>query len=132
MRLYDLWRDELTVVEVLGLIDQLPHWSRFVSALVDDDELLDGLSEENLKPARPALTSWTPEVNQLTQIYDRLGEVVRAVVGGYSKKVPTIKPAPRPQTAADRARLRRKRQQHDHVLSLVERARARARERGEM
>lgn len=94
--------------------------------MADDDELADrilraqrGQPQEKTKPPRRRLSDWSPTVEMLTAILDRLGELTQAVAalgGAKPRKVPR---APYPQTAFDRARNRRRVENHQTLVSRV-------------
>jgi len=127
--LLDVWRDRLTPRQALTLIDQLPSHSRYVAAVHEDEELIehlaDQLDDEGPSPP-PPLTDWTPEVERLTAIIDRLGELIAVTAAANSKqgKVRPPKPSPRPVTAVDRARRRRRERKHAIVQQRLAAARA--------
>lgn len=107
---------------LLNIIDHLPGNSHFVAAMADDEELAAQAPEP--KPSPPPLSSWTPEVERLTLIADRLGEVVTAVhntVATKPSKPP--RPLPRPQTAHDRIKTQRRRAKRDLILKRLTEAR---------
>lgn len=108
---------------LLSVIDQLPRHSRFVAALADDEELAEQTPET--KPSvHPPLTEWSPEVERLTGIYDRMGELITAVNNTVAKKARRPpRPAPRPQTARDRIKAKRRRYKHELVLKRLTQAR---------
>lgn len=70
------------------------------------------------KPTR-RVSEWTPAVELLSGIFDRLGEqtqVTAALGGANPRKVPT---APYPATAIERARHRRRIQNHRALVARV-------------
>lgn len=106
---------------LLNIIDHLPADSHFVAAMADDDEL--AAQAPPPKPGPPQLQTWTPEVEKLTLIADRMGEVVTAVYNTVAKKPSRPPPRlPRPQTAHDRVRVRRRRQSHQLVRDRLREA----------
>lgn len=54
----------------------------------------------------PPVSEFTPEVELLAAIVDRLGGVIAAVIGVNGGKPPKTRPWPRPVTAMDRAKSR--------------------------
>lgn len=94
---------------LLNQIDHLPRTSHYQEARAQDDELAEGMLEHlsDGPPAPPALTEFSPEVEVLQGVLDRLGEVVNAVVASGGGKPSPVRPGPRPVTALDRARARR-------------------------
>lgn len=89
-----------------------------MAAVADDEELA-----ENAPPPRsgpPPLRDWSPEVQQLAVIRDRLGELIATVASANStKKVQPPKPCPRPVTAYDRVRSRRRWKQHQRLVQQL-------------
>lgn len=70
------------------------------------------------------MTEFGPTNQLLTGIYDRLGEVIAAVVGtagGQAK----VRPSPRPETAADRYARRMQEASVEYLLEQIEEAQAR-------
>jgi hypothetical protein len=70
-------------------------------------------------PASPPIRmrDWSMELEMLSLLADRLGEVIKAVVAVAGGKPPRIPPMPRPKTASDE--LRDPRRQHQKILSKV-------------
>jgi hypothetical protein len=63
------------------------------------------------------MREWSPELEILTAMADRLGDVIQAVIAAQGGKPPKIKPMPRPKTAVEK--LRDPRRQHRRTLSKV-------------
>jgi len=91
----------------LTLIDHLPRTSAFAAAVAQDDELAAEVGDLPKASHIPPLTEWTPEVEALAAVVDRLAEVANAVVAGAGGKPSRVRPWPRPVTAFDRARAKR-------------------------
>ncbi|MFF4547255.1 hypothetical protein ACFY1J_24015 [Streptomyces sp. NPDC001406] len=107
---------------LLNLIDHLPRTSHFVAAMADDDELAEQLPEPE-GDTHPSLIEYSPVVERLDLVVDRLGEVFTAVVNGYAKKKQKPPRAQRrPQTARDRARLKRRKMRHALILARLKEA----------
>lgn len=89
--------------------------SHFRTAVLDDPEVAEELAArpEPKGQPRPSLYEFGPEVALLTDIKDRLGEVVAAVVVTSGGKAPKIPPSPRPTTGVARARRRMEDRQFD-------------------
>jgi hypothetical protein len=104
----------------LNLVDHLPRTSAYANAVAQDDELAEAALNAAPEGTRVRLgsravpmTEWSPEVEALSTVVDRLAEVINAVVVNHpsGKGKPTrANPYPRPVTAVDRARARRRRQ----------------------
>lgn len=118
--LAQLWR-ERRWRRLLALVDQLPGTSRTMVAMAEDEELLAGLPEpEPGPPPAPPLQTWTAEVEKLTLIADRLGELITAVHNTVAKRPGRPpRPLPRPQTARDRVRRKQRRDRHNHLVSQL-------------
>lgn len=94
-----------------------------MQALATDEELAEQAAD---MPDKDRSTSWlrqhrdyTAEVEMLTAVYDRLGELIRisAAVRGARGKPAT--PGPRPVYAIDRVRKRKNRQRHDQLVTRL-------------
>lgn len=106
--LLDWFRGVRPWSKLYRLIDRLPRDSRYKAALAMDPEyarvaarrMADaGVAEE------PAMTplGWSREVELLTSLLEAILHVRSAVVGGYAKNPPKVKPLPRPRTALQEA-----------------------------
>lgn len=119
-----LWRERRWRL-LLNLIDHLPRDSYYVEARADDEELAgevldltDALGEAAVPKAR--LSEFDPMVERLTDLYDRMGDLIAAVVAAAGAKPPKVQRAPRPETAAERLRKARdQRQRHETHAALV-------------
>lgn len=105
---------------ILNLVDHLPRNSAYVQAVTDDEEWAEQVLNlsQNRKPT-VHIADWSPELERLTDLYDRVGELIRAVVAGGGQRPKRIPPAPRPTTALDRVRARKRRAQHDRLVSVL-------------
>lgn len=118
MRLLDLWSGGLTPREVLNYIDHLPRTSATAVAIADDEELAAALPDP--KPGPPPLGEWSAEVEKLTLIADRMGELIVAVHNTVAKKpAPKPRPLQRPVTARQRLERQRRQWKHDHVTAQL-------------
>ena len=94
-----------------------------MEARLNDPEVVEAVlaaGDQDRPPARPALSEFTPELSMLTNMVDRLSELIAIMVkvnGGKS----SVTPMPRPLTGIDRALLLREEQHH---LDLVDEVRA--------
>jgi len=108
---------------------QMPRTQLQLAMAEDDEAAEEYLTEHGDNEAgssRPSLAVWSPEVEYLAAVVDRLGEVIQAVVSTVPKaKPPRIKPLPRPKTAFERARERRAWRRHAALVAEVEEAQAR-------
>jgi hypothetical protein len=64
------------------------------------------------------LTEFGTTESLLADVFDRLGEVVAAVVASGGGTPPKVRPRPRPQTAEDRLAARFRIEQHERVVGL--------------
>lgn len=107
---------------LLNVIDRLPRDSAYVEALANDEELAEQMLRRDRgeeKKAKRRLSDWSPTVEVLTAILDRLGELTQAVAalgGAKPRKVPR---APYPVTAFDRVRNRNRSERHRSLVSRV-------------
>lgn len=92
---------------LLNLIDHLPRTSAFSHAQSQDDELAEQAPESDAEPGVP-LTEWSPEVEALAVVVDRLADVANAVIASQGGKPTRVQPYPRPVTAFDRVRAKRR------------------------
>lgn len=96
---------------LLRLIDGLPSASRYKAAMLNDPEMARLIAEQDTGGEySPPLEEWDTQTLVLSQIYDRLGEVIKAVLAtiqvekGKSPPKYPAKPFPTPRTAVDDAR----------------------------
>lgn len=105
---------------LLSLIDRLPRDSAYVEALSNDEEFA-ALFPADDTPGQPVrrMADWSPAVEMLTVIVDRLGEVVQAIAALGGVKPRKLPRAPRPVTAAERLAARRRREGHQSLVARV-------------
>lgn len=107
--LVDFFRGRHSWRKLWLILDRLPTSSAYREAVLDDPEVAEALMQR-LEPQRrsagPRLSEFDTNVALLTDIYDRLGDVIAAVVMSNGGKDPKVRPAPRPLTGLDRARKR--------------------------
>ena len=106
----------------LTLIDHLPRTSAFAAAVAQDDELAAEVGDLPKGSDVPPLTEWTPEVQALAAVVDRLADLVNAVVVNHPSgkgKPSRVRPYPRPVTAFDRARAKRSREATDAMVTQL-------------
>jgi hypothetical protein len=107
---------------LLNIIEHLPRTSAYREAVAQDEDLARHmLSKAPLEESKPIrrMSDWSAEVELLTAVLDRLGEVVQAVAalgGAKPKKVPA---APRPVTAYERVHRRRRSERHRSLVARV-------------
>lgn len=107
--------------KLLNMIDGLPRDSAYVEALTSDEQWAAAVLDNPVPQGKPKrrMADWSPELEMLTNLYDRMGEqiaVTVAVAGGKPKKVT---PAPRPTTALERERRQRRDAKHRSVVSRM-------------
>jgi hypothetical protein len=103
---------------LLMRIDNLPRNSRYLEALSLDEDLAAEIMKMPPPKGSPVrMRDWSPELETLTLLVDRLGELIKAVVAVQGGKPPKIALLPRPKTAAEE--LRDPRRMHRQILSKV-------------
>lgn len=65
------------------------------------------------------MSDWSPTVELLTAILDRLAEVTQAIAVGNGAKPRKLPKAPMPVTAIDRVRNRRRMAKHRSIVARV-------------
>lgn len=117
-----MWRDRRWA-DLLNLIDWLPRNSAYIEALSDDEEVAEQVlrAPENKRPrgAGPRISEWSLEVEKMTDVIDRLGEVMVAVIASNGGKAPRVRPQQRPKTAIDRLRERKRYEHHKKTVARV-------------
>jgi len=106
---------------LLNIIDRLPRHSAYVEALTDDEEFAEAMLAQGIPPGKATrrLADWSPTVELLTGILDRLAEVTQAIAASRGVKPRKIVRAPHPVTALDRIRQRRRYETHRSVVARV-------------
>jgi len=105
-------------------LEHLPRTSAYVQALATDEEIAEQVAEisgdDGAGAWQRAHRDYSAEVEMLTAVYDRLGELVRisAAVRGAKAGRPAT-PGPRPVYAIERVRKRRSRQKHDQLVNRL-------------
>lgn len=114
---------------LLNVIDGLPRHSAYGEALALDESLVDPASARRAPRGddmpRPSVREWSPEVELLAAIFDRLNGVIQI----QSEKNLRLKPWPSPVTAAEVLRQRERRKNRQRLTGLVAEAQERARRR---
>lgn len=117
-----MWR-ERRWADLLNLIDWLPRNSAYIEALSEDEDVAEQVlrAPENQRPrgAGPRVSEWSLEVEKMTDMIDRLGEVIIAVVTSNGGKAPRVRPQQRPRTAIDRLRERKRYEHHKKTVARV-------------
>lgn len=118
-----LWRSRQWR-KLLNLIDWLPRNSAFSEAMSNDEDLAAALlsrpkDERSKQARRPRVSEYSPELERLIDVVDRLGEVMAATVAAAGGKPPKVRPQPRPETAMDRLREQQRYLKHKRTVSRV-------------
>lgn len=109
---------------MLNILEHLPRTSAYVQAMATDEEMAEQVAavDDGSEPASwsRAHRDYSAEVEMLTAVYDRLGELIRisAAVRGARAGKPA-KPGPRPVYAIERVRKRRTRQRHEQLVNRL-------------
>lgn len=128
----ELWRARRWA-KMLDVIDRLPSHSWYSASVTMDEEHARMMAEamaarekSDEKPSGPSLTTWTPEVAALTNVFDAIQSVRHAIIAANSErgKAPEPpKPAPRPQTPLERAmklaEFKRRKTSHEALAARV-------------
>lgn len=106
---------------LLNVIDHLPRDSAYVEALTNDDAFAEAVLAQDIPAGKPTrrMADWSPTVELMSSILDRLGEVVQAVAALGGAKPRKIAAAPRPVTARDRVAHRRRMENHRALVARV-------------
>jgi hypothetical protein len=110
---------------LLNLLLNLPRTSLLKEAMSQDEEfyeqmLSSGTGDADVqKVIAIRYSEFSPEVEALYSVIDRLGDVVSGLVGLGGKKPKRITPMKRPETAAARVARRRQQREHDALVARV-------------
>lgn len=107
---------------LLNLIDRLPRDSAYFEALTEDEELANRMAavpEPAKRTPHRRMADWSPTVEILTAMLDRLAELTQTVAALGGAKPRKLPRAPHPVTAIDRARTRRRQQSHESLVARV-------------
>ncbi|TDC02278.1 hypothetical protein E1091_01125 [Micromonospora fluostatini] len=112
-----LWEDQRFDF-ILAIVDRLPRNSAYMQELTDDDAWAEAvLARPDSSKGKPSvrLADWSAELEMLTNLYDRMGELIRVVAMSAGSRPKRAPPAPRPTTALDRVADRRNQARHDRL-----------------
>lgn len=126
--LVDFFRGRHSWRKLRLILDRLPTSSAYREAVLDDPEVAEFLArqpETDHGPAAPRLSEYDVERALLTDIYDRLGAVIEAIVASNGGKPPRIHPSPRPITGVAKARRRLEMAQYQSLKAEFEEAQIR-------
>lgn len=102
------------------MIDGLPRNTAYWEAIANDEEAaLAMLRGPQSEQTGPSMTEYSSEREAIDRVYDRLGELIQAVIAAAGAKAPSIAPLPRPYTATDRARRRKQREDHAALVARM-------------
>lgn len=113
---------------MLDLIDRLPRDTYYWQVITQDPEhvqmMLDAQerAEREGKPttSAPPMSTWSPEVEALTALRDRVDSLIyvtRAANGDKQVKPP--KPAERPDTMLPKLKAQKRREQHEKLTARL-------------
>ena len=109
---------------LLNLIDRLPAHSHMHAALANDPEWARMVKQreeerkkagETLRRGGPSLVEWTPVMEALASVNDRLA----ALIESNKKKPGKVKPYTRPKTAFDDLEQLETERVHDNVVAAL-------------
>ncbi len=103
------------------MIDHLPRASAYMQAMVEDEELAEQIADEPDSKTLPTrqMRDWTPVVELLSVIADRIAENTQVVAATAGAKPHRIEPMPRPGSALERVREHKRRTHHRKVVAMV-------------
>lgn len=128
MDLIDYFRGRVSRRKLLNLIGMLPAWSLTVEARVNDDEMAPSMLaavKKDTPDTGPRISEYTPLVERLDGVTDRLDHLTATVVAVMGGKPGRLRPATRPSTAITRAQKAQKDRRHDDLVAEVEQAQQR-------
>lgn len=102
------------------MADGLPRHSHYGEALALDTELA-RMQNGKQADARPSMREWSPEVELLAAIFDRMNAFIQT----QSEKNLRLKPWPTPITAKELLRQSERKRHRARLMRLVEEAKAR-------
>lgn len=102
------------------MIDGLPANSYYVEAQLNDEEIAGLVAKAPPRPPRRRMAEWSPEVDALAAMVDRLSELILVQLRrAGTKNVPAFKPYLRPTTAVDRLRDQQRIERHESLVDRV-------------
>lgn len=108
---------------LLNLVTSLPRNTHTGEAMSQDDELVAMITAGRAPAAEASrairMAEFSPEVEALYGVTDRLGDVVSGLVGLGGRKPPRISPLPRPSTAWERFAHRQDLERHQALVRRV-------------
>ncbi len=106
---------------LLNIIDRLPRHSAFAESLADDDELATVLARMPQRDGVPSrrMREWSPEVELLSVLGDRIAELIQAVGATKGAKPRQVRALPRPVTAMQRRRAAARKDKHKSLVARL-------------
>lgn len=103
------------------MIDHLPRNSALVEAQANDEEAAKAMLDAPPPESEPVVrwSDWSPEVDLLARIEDRLQDQTRAIIAVNGGKPGRFHPAPRPSSALQRLQAQDRRAQHRKLVARV-------------
>ncbi len=105
--------------QLLNLIDHLPRASFYIQAITMDEEYAAAVSGQPIDRPRALLSDYSPEVELLAAVFDRLGELINVQIMRGQGKAQSLEPWPRPVTAMQVLEDRSKRDQHRRLVERM-------------
>jgi hypothetical protein len=103
----------------LNLVEHLPRASYYAEAVLQDDEYAEQVAAQPSRRVEMPVHQWTPELEALAVMVDRLAHVANAVVASAGGRPGRVDPYPRPVTAIDRARSARSRKAVEEMAARL-------------
>lgn len=108
---------------LLNIIDNLPRESRYFEARVNDEYAIEMMlaadrGDDSGPPTR-RMADWSAEVELLTAVVNRLGEVVQGIAALGGAKPHKVPPAPVPTTAVEKVRNRTRARKHESLVARL-------------
>lgn len=119
-----MWRRRRWV-KILDLLEYLPRTSAYAQAMATDMKLAEKIAalpqdSSRAKPQwRRTYREFSPEVEMLSALFDRIGELIRVTAGSRGAKTKQPMSAPRPIPAIDRIRYRTAEEKHKRLTARV-------------
>lgn len=116
--LAQLWRSRRWRL-LLNLIDRLPRESHYVEAMLDDEQYALLVADMPLSEPERRMREWTPELEALATVADRLVDVIDVLSIANGGKASELRRSIRPVTAIERVRNRQRQRKHEALVARV-------------
>lgn len=117
-----LWRTRKWK-KILLILEHLPRTSAYAEAMATDERLAKSLAAlpESTRKAqwRRSYREFTPEVEMLSALFDRVGELIRVTAGVRGARTKQPMSAPRPIPAIDRIKRQSAEEKHRRLTARV-------------